>query len=221
FRGDAVGVAVHWKERDDGADRRGEGERSLSSDRADTEGTAACFDANAVEAWIREEQKIRRLVIEPVATECAEDDDLGRARRDRPAARRRAPPRRLSSPAKQKRRLSAAREGFHASRLPTLTLLRSGSGVCGYPHSQRPFRRALPRRIQLCASDSTPRKQTRRGPSPASGLVLDRPLGGVATPPSGPPRGSRPRRCGAKAPRAMRPPGPRRTRMRGSPSPPP
>src|SRR5207249_3866415 len=48
-------------------------------------------------------------------------------------------------------RLSAATKGFHASRLPTLTLLRSGSGVCGYPHSQRRFRRARPRRIQLCA----------------------------------------------------------------------
>src|SRR5438093_9127613 len=38
----------------------------------------------------------------------------------------------------------------HAFRLPTLTLLRSGSGVCGSPHSQRPL--ALPRRIQLSVS---------------------------------------------------------------------
>src|SRR5438477_3908276 len=67
------------------------------------------------------------------------------------AARHRARRRRPSSRAKQKRRLSVARKGFLAFRLPTLTVLRSGSGVCGYPHSQRPFRRALPRRIQLCA----------------------------------------------------------------------
>src|SRR5438552_10105508 len=76
-------------------------------------------------------------------------------------ARHRARRRRPSSLAKQKRRLGAARKGLHAFRLPTLTLLRSGSGVCGYPHSQRPLRRALPRRIQLCALDSTSSRRRR------------------------------------------------------------
>src|SRR5437870_4582978 len=76
-------------------------------------------------------------------------------------------------PIKQERRLSAARKGFHASRLPTLTLLRSGSGVCGCPHSQRPFLRALPRRIQLCAFQVYAEfRRTRRGPSPLPGLAL-------------------------------------------------
>src|SRR5437588_1411376 len=77
------------------------------------------------------------------------------------AARHRARRRRPSSLAKQKRRLSAARKGLHAFRLPTLTLLRSGSGVCGGPHSQRPLRRALPRRIQLCVC-SILRRNARR-----------------------------------------------------------
>src|SRR6267143_640064 len=83
FRGDAAGIAVHRKERDEGADRPGEGERSLSADRTDPERASARFDADPVVYGIREEQKVRRLVVETVATQRAEEDDLGRACRDR------------------------------------------------------------------------------------------------------------------------------------------
>src|SRR2546430_315005 len=144
-RGDALGVAVHRQEGHERADRPRPREGASS---------------------VRGPARRRR------PRRCSPSR---RSRRDPTAARHRVRRRRPSWPAKQKRRLSAARKGFHASRLPTLTLLRSGSGVCGYPHSQRPFRRALPRRIQLCALNSTPTKQTRRGPSPSLGLALDRP----------------------------------------------
>src|SRR5438094_8428618 len=94
------------------------------------------------------------------------------------AARHRARRRRPSSLAKQKRRLSAARKGFHAFRLPTLTLLRSGSGVCGYPHSQRPLVGRSPvvfSCVQILAEAASDTKRTK----PVSGLALDRPLGVV------------------------------------------
>src|SRR6202022_2989441 len=75
FRGDTARIAVHWKERDEGADRSGERKRSLSPDRPDPQRTAARFDPNPVVSGVREKKKIGRLVIEPVATERAEQHD--------------------------------------------------------------------------------------------------------------------------------------------------
>src|SRR6266513_4580557 len=83
LRGDSFGVAVHRKERHERAERSGERDRSLSASRTDPERTTARFDADTVVARIREEQKVRRLVIEAVSPERPEEDDLVRTCGDR------------------------------------------------------------------------------------------------------------------------------------------
>src|SRR5881396_1142782 len=75
-------VACHGQQRDEGAHRTLERERSGAAQRPDAHRAASCLDLNAVVPRIGEEQQVRGLVVEAWTAERTEEDDPPRSRRD-------------------------------------------------------------------------------------------------------------------------------------------
>src|SRR2546430_4448830 len=76
FGAHALGVARHRQERDDGAHRTFERERSTATQRANAHRAAARLDTHTVVAGIGEEEQVRGLVVQARTAEGAQQDDL-------------------------------------------------------------------------------------------------------------------------------------------------